>query len=83
MWYNTIRKGDFMKNFIERFKSPVVIGGLISIVITISGINPNNMTSWEILFENLIGILQNPFILISIIYQIFAFLNNPTDRENF
>ena len=72
-----------MKNILTRFKSKVVLGGLFAIIITVSGINPENMTSWDVLFNNIVSIFANPFILISIIYQIFAFLNNPTDKEAF
>lgn len=72
-----------MKKVLERLKSPVVLLGLLSIVISVSGINPENMTDWSILIDNIIGIFKNPFVLLSIAGSIFAFLNNPSDKENF
>lgn len=71
-----------MKELFKRFRSPVVIGGIFTIVIVVSGIEPSNMTSWGLLFENILAIFKNPFVLISIIWQVIAFLNNPTDKEN-
>ena len=71
-----------MKEMLKRFKSPVVISGLFTIIIVASGVNPENMTSWGVLFENIIAIFKNPFVFISIVWQVIAFLNNPTDKEN-
>ena len=71
-----------MKELFKRFRSPVVISGIFTIVIVVSGIEPSNMTSWGLLFDNILAIFKNPFVLISIIWQVIAFLNNPTDKEN-
>ena len=71
-----------MKELFKRFRSPVVIGGIFTIIVVVSGIEPSNMTSWGLLFENILSIFKNPFVLISIIWQVIAFLNNPTDKEN-
>lgn len=71
-----------MKELFKRFRSPIVIGGIFTIIIVVSGIEPSNMTSWGLLFENILAIFKNPFVLISIIWQVIAFLNNPTDKEN-
>ena len=71
-----------MKELFKRFRSPIVISGIFTIFIVVSGIEPSNMTSWGLLFENILAIFKNPFVLISIIWQVIAFLNNPTDKEN-
>lgn len=71
-----------MKELLKRFKSPVVISGIFTIIIVVSGISPENMTSWGLLFDNIIAIFKNPFVLISIVWQVIAFLNNPIDKEN-
>ena len=71
-----------MKELFKRFRSPVVVGGIFTIIIVVSGIEPSNMTSWGLLFENILAVFKNPFALISIIWQVIAFLNNPTDKEN-
>lgn len=72
-----------MNEIKQRLKSPVVWAGIAAIIISVSGINPENMTEWGILAENVLNIFKNPFILISIIVSIFAFLNNPKDKEHF
>ena len=71
-----------MKELFKRFRSPVVISGIFTIIVVVSGIEPSNMTSWGLLFENILAIFKNPFVLISVIWQVIAFLNNPTDKEN-
>lgn len=72
-----------MKEILKRFKSPVVISAVFTIIIVVSGISPENMTTWGVLFDNILAIFKNPFVLISIIWQVVAFLNNPTDKEKF
>ncbi len=67
----------------DRLKSPVVWAGIGAIVIAVSGINPENMTEWGILADNLVGIVENPFVLISSVVSVFAFLNNPKDKKHF
>lgn len=72
-----------MKEILKRFKSPVVISAVFTIIIVVSGISPENMTTWGVLFDNILAIFKNPFVFISIIWQVVAFLNNPTDKEKF
>lgn len=72
-----------MKEILKRFKSPVVISAVFTIIIVVSGISPENMTTWGVLFDNILAIFKNPFVLISIIWQVVAFLNNPADKEKF
>lgn len=71
-----------MKEMLKRFKSPIVISGVFAIIVVVSGIEPSNMTSWGLLFENILEIFKNPFVFISIVWQVVAFLNNPADKEN-
>lgn len=72
-----------MKEILKRFKSPVVISAVFTIIIVVSGISPENMTTWGVLFDNILAIFKNPFVFISIIWQVVAFLNNPADKEKF
>jgi hypothetical protein len=67
----------------ERLKSPVVWAGIIATIITVSGIDPSNMTEWGILGQNLLNIVKNPFLLISVSVAVFGFLNNPSDKKRF
>lgn len=62
-----------MKNILERFKSPVVIAQIISILgALVVAIMPEfNDTVEKIVYA------------LTIIVNVFAGVNNPTDRENF
>jgi hypothetical protein len=79
-------KGSLMKEILKRLKSPVVISGIVSILtftVTMLGIEFKDITTWEILFENLVAVFTNPFILFSVLVQLFAFFNNPTNKSSF
>lgn len=62
-----------MKDFLNRLKSPVVIAQIVSIIGTlIVAIYPEfNETIKEIVYS------------LTVIINIFAGVNNPTDKENF
>lgn len=62
-----------MKNILERFKSPVVIAQIISILgALVVAIMPEfNDTVEKIVYA------------LTIIVNVFAGVNNPTDKENF
>ena len=53
----------------DRFKNPYFYIGLIGVfnlILATAGINPEDMTSWSILFNSLRGILSNPYTIVSI-----------------
>ena len=72
-----------LKVIIERLKSPVVWFGLIAVILSAAQISPTNMTSWDILWGNIVSAALNPFLVGTTIVAIYAFLNNPADKENF
>ena len=62
-----------MKNVVERFKSPVVIAQIISIIAeVIIFFSPNISDAVKVVSGAIVAIIN-----------IFAGVNNPTDRENF
>jgi phi LC3 family holin len=71
------------KIIIERLKSPVVWIGIGALIISASGVEPQTLTSWGILWENILKFLSNPFMVASAGLAIFSFLNNPSDKEQF
>ena len=62
-----------MKKVLERFKSPVVIAQIISIIgaLVVAILPEFNDTVEKIVYA------------LTIIINVFAGVNNPTDRENF
>jgi hypothetical protein len=66
-----------------RLQSPVVWFGLIATVLVAAQISPQNLTSWDILWANIVTALSNPYIVGLIIIEVYAYLNNPADKKNF
>lgn len=69
-------------NLKVRFKNPVFIAQLfLSIlmpILTYAGLTTQDLTSWSILGDVLIGALQNPYVLGLIIISVWNALNDPT-----
>ena len=72
-----------VKVIFERLKSPIVWLGLGATFIMASGINPENMTSWGILIENIVAWFSNPYLFGSTVIAWYAYLNNPTNKDGF
>lgn len=64
-----------MKKVLERFKSPVVWCELVILIAEILKL----IGVYEMPSETLSSIQD----VITILFQVFASINNPTDRENF
>lgn len=62
----------------NRFKNPYFWIGLIGIMFSAAGIDLKTLTSWDILLTNIINILNNPFLLISVIMAITGVFIDPT-----
>lgn len=63
---------------IKRYKNVGFWIGLIGIVCTAIGIEPSTITSWDILLNNLMEVLKNPYMLVSVIMAITGVFVNPT-----
>lgn len=75
-----------MEQVISRLTNRIVIGQYIAIivlVIAVAGIRVEEITTWGMLGTTIIEILSNPFIFFSILYNIFAGMNNPTSKKHF
>ena len=71
------------KVIVERFKSPIVWFGLVATILSAAQISPENLTSWDILGANLLAFVSNPFLLGTAVVMVFAYINNPSDKEKF
>ena len=52
------------------------VGILLAGFLAIGG-NPQTLTSWQAVADELIRIVSNPYILFTLAYTIFAIINNP------
>lgn len=71
-----------MINWKVRFKNPVFIAQLIlsilTPILTYMGLTVQDMTSWTVLGNTLLGAISNPYVLGLIIVSVWNALNDPT-----
>ena len=60
---------EFFKN--SKFRNPYFYLSLVALIFSASGVDFNQLTSWQLLGQALVGILNNP---VSIVAVITAFL---------
>ena len=52
--------------------------GIVGIVLTAAGIDPASITSWDILFNNIVEVIKNPYMLVTIIMAVVGVFTDPT-----
>lgn len=62
----------------NRFKNIGFWIGIIGVVLTAAGIDPTTLTSWDILFNNLVAVVKNPYMLVTIAMAIVGVFTDPT-----
>jgi phi LC3 family holin len=65
-------------NLKVRIKNPWFWVGLLGVIFTAMGVSPDVFTSWEILWEHLLGLLKNPFLLGSVATALLGVFVDPT-----
>lgn len=64
----------------NRFKNPYFWTGLVAIIIASSGIEVSELTTWSVLADKLVGIVQNPLTLASVGMAVLGVFVNPTTK---
>lgn len=64
----------------KRYKNVYFWIGLIGVIFSAAGVNLESLTSWNILFSNIMNILSNPFLLISVIMAVSGVIVDPTTK---
>ena len=65
-------------NVKNRFKNIYFILGLFGVIFSAAGVSVESLTSWDILFGNILNILGNPFLLASVIASVIGVFVDPT-----
>ena len=65
-------------NLKVRAKNPYFWFGLVGLILATIGVEPSMFTSWEILFDKVVEVLKNPFVVGSVVVAIIGVLNDPT-----
>ena len=64
----------------DRLKNPYFIIGLIGVVFSAAGIDFESLTNWSILWQNVLSVLNNPFLLVSVITALIGVFVDPTTK---
>ena len=69
-----------MINWKVRIKNPYFWIGLIATILAAVGVSPECITSWAILWEKIMALLQNPFAIGCMLVAIIGYVNDPTTK---
>lgn len=67
-------------NWKVRAKNPYFWIGLIAVILSAIGVSPESLTRWGILYENIIGLIQNPFAIGCVVVAVLGYVNDPTTK---
>lgn len=65
-------------NIKVRLKQPFFWIGLLGVVLTAMGVSPETLTSWQAVYDALIALLSNPFMLGSVFVAVLGVFVDPT-----
>ena len=65
-------------NLKVRLKNPWFYIGLVGVILTAMGISPETLTSWQAVYDALIGLVSNPFLLGSVFIAVLGVFIDPT-----
>lgn len=71
-----------MKKIFEnpKFRNPIFWASLIAIIFASAGVDFNTLTSWNLLGEALLRILQNPVALVAVIVGMVGVFNDNSTK---
>ena len=65
-------------NIPVRFKNPWFWVGLCGTILTAMGVSPEMFTSWGAVWEAVVNLINNPFMLVSVVLAVLGVFIDPT-----
>ena len=65
-------------NIPVRFKNPWFWVGLCGTILTAMGVSPEMFTSWDAVWEAVVNLINNPFMLVSVVLAVLGVFVDPT-----
>lgn len=65
-------------NFPVRFKNPWFWVGLVGVVMSAMGVSPEMFTSWSAIWDAIVNLFSNPFMLVSVVLAVLGVFVDPT-----
>jgi phi LC3 family holin len=72
------RRFNMKINIPVRFKNPWFWVGLCGTVLTAMGVSPEMFTSWGAVWEAIVNLINNPFMLVSVVLAVLGVFVDPT-----
>lgn len=64
----------------NRYKNPWFWIGLLGVILTAMGVNPEMFTSWAVVWQTLKELVSNPFMLGSVAMAVLGVFVEPTSK---
>ena len=65
-------------NFPVRFKNPWFWVGICGTILTAMGVSPEMFTSWGAVWEAVVNMVGNPYMLVSVVLAVLGVFVDPT-----
>lgn len=65
-------------NFKVRAKNPYFWIGLLGVIFTAMGVSTETLTSWDAVLNSLITLINNPYMIISVVVAVLGIFIDPT-----
>lgn len=65
-------------NFPVRFKNPWFWVGLGGVILSAMGVSPEMFTSWGAVWESVVNMVRNPYMLVSVALAVLGVFVDPT-----
>ena len=65
-------------NFLVRAKNPWFWVGLFGTIMAAMGVSPEMFTSWGAVWEAVVNLFRNPFMLVSVVLAVLGVFVDPT-----
>jgi phi LC3 family holin len=72
------RRINMKINIPVRFKNPWFWVGLCGTILTAMGVSPEMFTSWGAVWEAVVNLFSNPFMLVSVVLAVLGVFVDPT-----
>ena len=67
-------------NWKVRIKNPYFWAGLIGVILAAIGVSPESLTSWKVLCQQILELIQNPFAISCVFLGVLGYINDPTTK---
>ncbi len=64
----------------DRFRNPWFWVGLVGVLLTATGMEPEMFTSWGVLMQSVLDVLKNPYLLATALLAVLGVFVEPTTK---